>query len=130
LALPRLQAKHSALGAATLVALGWALWHVPLFLYRPGYTSMSATGIAGWFVSLLTGSILLTSLYNNSRGSILVVALFHASIDVVFTSDFDSPALVNALGALITVCAAGVVAVTGPRTLSRHGKWLGLSIES
>ena len=27
------------------MALGWALWHVPLFLYRPGYRSMSAAGI-------------------------------------------------------------------------------------
>lgn len=114
-ALPRLQASHSALCATMLLTVGWALWHVPLFLYRPGYTSMSAVGIAGWFVSLLTGSILLTALYNNSRGSILVVALFHASVNVVFTSDFDSPVLVNVLGALITVCAVGVVAVTGRR---------------
>ena len=128
-ALPRLQSRHSALIASVLLTVGWAVWHVPLFFYRPGYTSMSAAGIAGWFVSLLTGSILLTALYNGSRGSILVVALFHASMDVAFTSDVASPLIVNVLGALVTVCAVGVVAATRPRTLSPSGTRLQPSIE-
>ena len=58
--------------------LGWAA----IALLAP-VALLALTSIAGGFVSLLTGSILLTSLYNNSRGSILVVAIFHASIDVV-----------------------------------------------
>lgn len=120
-ALPRLQARHSALFASLLLTLGWALWHLPLFFYRPGYTSMNAAGVAGWFFSLLTGAVLLTWLYNESRGSILVVALFHATVDVVFTSDTSSPSVVNAVGALITVWGIIVLVVAGPRYLSRRG---------
>ena len=119
-----MQARHSAFVASILLAVGWAVWHVPLFFYRPGYTSMDALGIAGWFASLLTGSILLTWLYNGSRGSILVVALFHASVDVVFTSDVRSPVVINVVGALITLWGASVIVATGPRYLSRRGKMI------
>ena len=121
-ALPRLQARHSALVATLVLTLGWAVWHVPLFLYRPGYTSMDAAGVVGWGFSLLTGAVLLTWLYNESRGSILVVALFHAAIDVAFTSDVSSPFVINAVGALVTIWGVSVVFAAGPGYLARRGK--------
>ena len=117
-ALPRLQARHSAWVVSLLLTLGWALWHLPLFFYRPGYTSMDAAGVAGWFFSLLTGAVLLTWLYNESEGSILVVALFHASVDVAFTSRIASPEVVNVAGALITAWGIVVLVAAGPRRLS------------
>lgn len=122
--LPRLQIQRSAFVATLLLTVGWAFWHTPLFFYRPGYTNMDAAGIAGWFFSLLTGSILLTWLYNESRGSILVVALFHATIDVVFTSDVSSGYVVNAAGALITLWGIIVLVTAEPRFLSRRGKMI------
>ncbi len=120
-ALPRLQTRHSALVASLLLTFGWALWHVPLFFYRPGYTSMDLAGVAGWFFSLLTGAVLLTWLYNESRGSILVVALFHATVDVAFTSDIPLPSVVNVAGALITFWGMIVLVAAGPRYLARRG---------
>lgn len=119
-ALPRLQARHSALGARLRLTLGWAVWHLPLFFYRPGYVGMGVGGIAGWLVSLLTGAVLLTWLYNASRGSLLVVALFHAMIDVIFTSDVSSPFVVNATGALVTCWGLLVLVISGPRDLGRR----------
>ncbi len=121
-ALPRLQARHSALVATLLLTLGWALWHVPLFFYRPGYASMDALGVVGWLFSLLTGAVLLTWLYNESRGSILVVALFHGAVDVAFTSSVSSPFAVNVAGALITLWGVAVLLIAGPRHLSGRGK--------
>ena len=112
--------------ASLLLTLGWALWHAPLFLYRPGYTSMNAAGVAGWLFSLVTGAVLLTWLYNGSKGSLLVVALFHAAVDVAFTSAISSPLVVNMAGALITVCGFIVLVVTGPGYLSRRGKMVKL----
>jgi uncharacterized protein len=126
-ALPRLQTRHSALVASLLLTLGWALWHAPLFFYRPGYTSMDAAGVAGWFFSLLTGAVLLTWLYNESRGSILVVAVFHATVDVAFTSAISSPFVVNVAGALITFWGIVVLVIAGPRFLSRRGKMIKLA---
>lgn len=121
-ALPRLQARHSALGATALLTVGWAGWHAPLFLYRPGYMEMGLAGASGWLMSLITGAVLLTWLFNESRGSLLVVALFHASVDVAFTSDVSSEMVVNIAGALITFWGIAVVARAGASYLAFGGK--------
>jgi uncharacterized protein len=57
---------------------------------------------------------------NSSRGSILVCALFHATIDVAFVSDFASPEQIVYLGMLITVWGIVTVIVFGSKNLSRQ----------
>ena len=121
-ALPRLQGRHSALAATLMLTVGWALWHLPLFLYRPEYVEMGPAGTAGWLLSLATGAVLLTWLYNGSRGSLLVVALFHASTNVAFTSGLATGPATGVAGALIMAWGLGVLLLTGPRCLSRAGK--------
>lgn len=110
-ALPRLQARHSAFVATLLLTIGWAGWHLPLFLYRPGYVAMDAFGALGWALSLFTGAVLLTWLFNASRGSLFVVALFHATIDIAFTSDIASMTIVNITGALVTIWGIAVLLI-------------------
>lgn len=46
--------------------------------------------------------------YGEETGCIRVVALFHAAIDVAFTSDVASPVAVNIGGALVTVWGLAV----------------------
>lgn len=124
--LPRLQQRFTALTSSVLFTFFWAVWHIPLFLYRPGYTAMEGAGIAGWFFSLLTGSILLTWLFNSSKGSILVCALFHAAIDIAFVSDAVDLTLVNYMGMLITIWGVVTILVFGYRHLSRNSRITGL----
>jgi membrane protease YdiL (CAAX protease family) len=119
-ALPRIQIKLNALSASVVLSIFWALWHIPLFFYRPGYISMEWVGIFGWFLSLMTGSILLTWLYNSTKGSILICAVFHATIDIVFTADFADKTVVNYMGFLITVCAVLIILVYKPNNLSKN----------
>lgn len=119
-ALPRLQAKNSALTASIILTLFWAVWHWPLFLYRPGLMGMSIAGTLGWLFSLLTGSILLTWLYNASGGSILVCAIFHATVDIAFLADFNDQQMANYMGMLITVWGIATLIIFKPRTLSRR----------
>ena len=83
---------------------------------------MGVLGVIGWLFSLLTGSILLTWLYNESRGSLLVVALFHAGVDVAFTSAASSPVAVNTAGALITLWGIAVVVTAGPHRWASQRK--------
>jgi uncharacterized protein len=118
-ALPRLQARHSALVATMILTLGWAGWHVPLFFYRPGYVAMDSAAIVGWICSLCAGGVLLTWLHIQSRRSILVVALFAAAVDLVFTSDISSEFVQRATGAAFVIAAVVVIVVAGPRHLCR-----------
>lgn len=124
-ALPRLQRKFNALWSSVLLTLFWALWHWPLFFYRPGYTAMDAAGILGWIFSLLTGSVLLTWLFNASRGSLLICAIFHSTIDIAFTADLGDNRIVSYMGALITVWGLLTLVIFKPGDLSRSGKVIG-----
>jgi uncharacterized protein len=107
-ALPKLLGKHSPVVASIILTAFWAVWHWPLFYYRPGYVAMGFAEITGWFFSLLTGSFLFTWLYQFSKGSILACALFHSTVDIAFTSKAATPNVVNALGMLITLLGLGV----------------------
>jgi uncharacterized protein len=117
-ALPRLQNKFNALNASLILTVFWALWHIPLFFYRPGYTSMGFGGIMGWVFSLLTGSILLTWLYNSSKGSILICAVFHSTIDIAFTADLVGINVINYMGFLITVWGILTIFIFKPKNLA------------
>lgn len=120
-ALPRLQNKMNALTASLALTVFWALWHIPLFFYRPGYVTMDVPGIFGWVFSLFTGSILLTWLYNSSGANIFICAIFHSTIDIAFTSDITDKDIVNYnyMGILITVWGILTIVVFKPKNLSR-----------
>ena len=119
-ALPRFQQKFNALTSSIILTLFWAMWHLPLFLYRPGYNSMDVAGIFGWTFSLLTGSILLTWLYNSSRASILIYAVFHSTIDIAFTADLADKNIVNYMGFLITVWGILTIIIFKPKNLATN----------
>jgi len=121
-ALPLLQTKYNALTASLLLTLVWAGWHLPLFLYRPGYVDMDLASIAGWVLSLLTGSILLTWLFNSSKGSILLCAIFHATIDVSFTSPVADKLTIPIMGLLISISGILITFIFGYQKLSRSDK--------
>lgn len=116
-ALPQLQKFSNALTATIILTVFWALWHLPLFFYRPGYVTMDVAGIIGWSFSLLTGSILLTWLYNSTRASILVCAVFHSTIDIAFTADFTNENAVNYMGFLITIWGILTILFFKPKNL-------------
>jgi membrane protease YdiL (CAAX protease family) len=117
-ALPRLQARSTALTSALLGGAAWAGWHLPLFAFASGFSSMGLGGAFGWLSSMLTGSILMASLFNSSGGSVLAVALFHGVLDIVMSSPLGGP-LPSVMGAVITICGLAVPFVYGRENLSR-----------
>jgi membrane protease YdiL (CAAX protease family) len=121
-ALPRLQNTFNALTSSLMLTGFWALWHLPLFFYRPGYTTMDIGGILGWIFSLLTGSILLTWLYNSSNASILICAVFHSTIDIAFTADIANKNVVNYMGFLITVWGISTIIIFKPKNLAKNDR--------
>lgn len=119
-ALPRFQVKFNALTSSIMLTVFWAVWHWPLFFYRQGYTSMDFAGIFGWIMSLLTGSVLLTWLYNASQGSILICAVFHSTIDIAFTADLANKDIVNYMGFLITIWGILTILIFKPKNLANN----------
>jgi len=70
-------------------------------------------------ILIVSGSIMLTWIYNNTGGSILATMLFHTMINLSF---FMFPTLETVLGGLYllilsVLAAAVIVAIFGPRTL-------------
>ena len=121
-ALPHLQRTHSAWRATVLLWIAWAVWHIPLFGLGEGLGELGAIGIPGWLFSLLLGAVLLTWIYNGTGGSIWMVALFHGILDISINAPDASAALVNTMGALITVWGFIVFNRYGPERLSMKPK--------
>jgi len=121
-ALPRLQKNHSALTATLILTVFWALWHVPAFFYRPQYLGLGVVGTIGFFLLMIPGAIFLTWLYNSTRGSILMVALWHGAWNTATTSTVAQGNIAAVMSILIMVWALLIVIVAGPACLSRVGK--------
>jgi membrane protease YdiL (CAAX protease family) len=115
--LPRLQASRSAWDAALVLGLVWGLWHIPLYLVPGtgqydgigGDLSAGAFTIGAFVVWTMGLSVLFTWLFNVTRGSLIVVILLHASVNL---GSFV-PAAVESTGAasLLYALATWIVAI-------------------
>ena len=76
-ALPKLQERYNPLTSTIILAVGWAIWHTPMFFYR-----FSIDILFGWLYGLFLGAIVLTFIYNSSGGSTLATILFHISNNI------------------------------------------------
>ncbi|MGY1744197.1 CPBP family intramembrane glutamic endopeptidase [Blastococcus sp. SYSU D00695] len=100
---PTLERRRAPVPAANLVAVVWAAWHLPLFGITPSYRAMPAVGFVGFAASIWVASWVFAWLLRVGRGSLLVVAVFHAWFDVVTTSPLGPAALPTAMGAGMTL---------------------------
>jgi membrane protease YdiL (CAAX protease family) len=82
-------------------------------------------------VSVIAAAILLTSLYNNTGGSLPVVILAHTVFDLCTTGPWSRALFTmppelsgvdpfNLLTIVVTIVAVAVVLATDPRTLTRR----------
>jgi len=78
-ALPRLEARFSPLTANLILALFWALWHLPLPQAR-GLGNPAA--FLEYYVGTFSHCILISWLFNRTGGSILVAGLVHVFSNV------------------------------------------------
>ena len=121
-ALPRMQARHSALKASLILGIVWGSFHLPLWLR--GAESNPISYFPAFVIAVIATSVLCTWLYNSTGGSLLIVVLYHAAINLPLTvlitplgSQMVQPFLIY-VG--ITVIAALVVVIaTGGENLSR-----------
>lgn len=77
-ALPAMQSRWNALQASLLLGILWALWH-----FHPANFKglLSVFGIFE-FINVIATTVIFTWVYNNTRGSLLIAALFHMTLNV------------------------------------------------
>lgn len=78
LALPVLQRRLAPFWAALILGGIWGLWHLPAFMLSG--TQQSEWSFAAFFAGCIVISVIATALFNASRGSILLAALFHFNL--------------------------------------------------
>lgn len=73
--LPLLQRKFAPIWASMILGAIWGFWHLPAFLLSG--TQQSAWSFTPFFAGTIAISLIMTTLYNASRGSILLAAFMH-----------------------------------------------------
>jgi membrane protease YdiL (CAAX protease family) len=104
---PTLERRHSALRAALVISVIWTAWHLPLFGIAATYRAMPAIGFIGFFLSMVSASLVLAWLYR--RGGILAAATFHAVFDIATTTPTTTVLIPTVMGAAITVATLAVI---------------------
>ena len=121
-ALPRLQAKYSALVSSLILGAIWTCWHIPLF-FVTGATQMNIP-FPIYLVLVTSVTFYLTWLYNNTHGSLIITILGHFFFNLTgFLTGVLRlmPAMVFYLtaGPLLALVIAAIVIVFGPRYFSK-----------
>ena len=120
-ALPRMQPLHGPLVGSIILGLLWGLWHLPEFMVPTWAESSGGSGplaIVKFCIFAIAATIILTWVFNNTKGSVLMAVLVHASIDAPFLpfSVLLGPAeVMNSLLLGFGVVALVVVALTRGR---------------
>lgn len=81
--LPTLQRRWSPLVSSAVVGVVWGMWHLPLHL-RGLYDGTMGDGWAGIGLRLLSSmslAVLFTWLFNRGRGDLLLMIVFHTSVN-------------------------------------------------
>jgi membrane protease YdiL (CAAX protease family) len=78
-ALPRLQALHGPLLGSLILGPLWGLWHLPLF-FTP-WNELTARNVVGYALTTTCLAIMYTWVFNNTKGSILIAVLLHATFN-------------------------------------------------
>ena len=118
--LPRLQAKYSALTSTLILGVIWGFWHLPKYL-----SHWNAVSFALFMVHTMAAAVLYTWIYNGTKGSLLLTALFHAAANTtgVFMPMASTISGAN-MGAYViyisleVLTAIALIVITGPKRLS------------
>lgn len=116
-ALPRFQARWSALTSGILLGIIWISWHIPFF-FTPGLP-LYQRDFWQWAPWVLMSSVIQTWFFNNTKGSVLAAALFHATMN----SSFVILPTLNSLWyyfGLLFFAIIFIVAIFGPKNLVRR----------
>jgi membrane protease YdiL (CAAX protease family) len=130
--LPRLQSRYNSLVSTIIITAAWGLWHWPLFIYDieglPYFAMTKAIGFAPALLGftatyLLAWSIQYTWIYNNTKGSLLLISVLHGSqLWIGFLMDISKPVNFFPLTVVMAVASIIIVLAFGMKNLSRSNR--------
>jgi CAAX protease family protein len=115
-ALPRMQTRWGPLAGTVILGALWAAWHFTEYLTAPDFAATNGGGLTprGAAVFVLFGislSVIMTWVFNHTRGSVLLAILLHTAVNwsqFFLTSQLFPAAGTNEEGPLV---AFGVMAL-------------------
>ena len=113
LALPLLQQRFNPFAAGLILGAIWGVWHIPAFLLSG--TPQNAWSFGPYFVAVVSISLIMAALFNDSRGSLLLAVLVHFQLNNPIYPDaqpYDS--------ILFTILAAIVVFIARKKMFDRN----------
>ncbi len=140
---PRLQSRYNALVSSIIRGVMWGLWHFPLFIFSGlDHPSLADFPYSGWvsqkgllvalgafiLINQIPWSIFYTWIFNNTKGSLLLVAVLHgAEVWMAFWllstgingSNFDN---YWGYGLVMVLTAVIIVLTNGAKNLSRKNE--------
>jgi membrane protease YdiL (CAAX protease family) len=137
-AMPRLQARHSALASSLIIGALWGVWHIPLFLiegtiqYKWQLEAGLIPAALGYTVFCIAWSIQYTWVFNNTRGSVLLAAVLHGAVNAwngyidVYRGHFGAVIAYTVVSVIVSIV---IVLIAGPTNLSRKNKRNVLELE-
>jgi len=125
-ALPRLQPRRGPLLGTLILGLLWGLRHLPEFLVPAWVKSSGGSGfldIVKFVVIAIAFAVVITWVFNNTKGSVLMAVLVHASIDTLkmpMATLFSPSAMATSILVSYGALALMIVALTRGRLGYQH----------
>ena len=122
-ALPRLQRRCSALISSLLLGLYWGIWHLPSWIISGSPVTIETTFF--FVATTVLNSIVVTCIFNNTKGSILLASIHHWSENVwsQYVVSYLGLISLDALNwiktSIITILAVILIIALGPAKLSK-----------
>jgi uncharacterized protein len=85
-ALPRLQRRYGPLVGSLILGPIWAFWHLPLFWAPAWNLPPTILNIVMFVIAATAFTIVMTWVFNNTKGSLFMAVLVHTSFDMVLAT--------------------------------------------
>ncbi len=108
LALPLLQRSRSPLAASLILGCIWGAWHIPAFLFSGSPQSINTFPL--YFIYILCGTILMTTVYNATGGCLPLAIIVHGLFNLNGTMGINGiePLGVGIMGAVLLAAALAI----------------------
>lgn len=101
-ALPRLLDKYDPVISSLILALPWVFWHAPLIVFQDWMGNIPILDfLLKYVLVIIPLTLIFTWFFQKSKGSILLVILFHKAFNLTFNAYSSVLELAEESGALL-----------------------------